>query len=219
MIIHFIYTFLTRIHSIHTIIRIYRVVQHALPATFAIHTALKHEVSVDNRIGATLGTVYCGVVGGTRRHEFAVMGAAVNLAARLMYSKDNAGILVDEAVQKNTDNRYAFKDLPAVKAKGYDRPVNVFEPLHAIQQRRRGMVQSFVGRQDHIKSMTDVARKVMEEDAKTRMAFIIGEAGMGKTALGLTIADEMKKSAALLKKRCIFSRSSTTKTEQRIPLR
>ena len=53
---------------------------------------MKQELNVDNRVGATFGKVYCGVVGGLRRHEFAVMGAPVNLAARLMGSKVNKGI-------------------------------------------------------------------------------------------------------------------------------
>ena len=49
----------------------------ALPATFAIQRALQDELNVESRIGATFGKVYCGVVGGVRRHEFAAMGAPV----------------------------------------------------------------------------------------------------------------------------------------------
>lgn len=47
------------------------VANNALPATFAIHNALKNELKVETRIGATFGKVYCGTVGGLRRHEFA----------------------------------------------------------------------------------------------------------------------------------------------------
>jgi class 3 adenylate cyclase len=50
---------------------------NCLPATFAIKRALMAELNVDCRIGATFGKVYCGVVGGVRRHEFACMGAPV----------------------------------------------------------------------------------------------------------------------------------------------
>lgn len=92
---------------------------NGLPAIFAIHRSLKSELGVENRIGATFGKAYCGVVGGVRRHEFAVMGACVNLAARLMASKVNKGILVDEAVSGQADARYTFNSLPPVQAKGY----------------------------------------------------------------------------------------------------
>ena len=78
-----------------------RVENNGLPAAYAIHRALKTELNVENRVGCTFGKVYCGVVGGVRRHEFAVMGAPVNLAARLMGLKVNNGILVDEAVREH----------------------------------------------------------------------------------------------------------------------
>lgn len=56
------------------------VANNALPAAFAINRCLRDELSVDNRIGCTFGKVYCGVVGGIRRHEFSVLGAPINLA-------------------------------------------------------------------------------------------------------------------------------------------
>jgi class 3 adenylate cyclase len=53
------------------------VAERALPATMAIHSALENELNVFNRIGATFGNAYCGVVGGVKRHEYAVMGPSV----------------------------------------------------------------------------------------------------------------------------------------------
>ena len=60
-------------------IAFYRIENNCLPATFAIHSALTNELKVENRIGATFGKVYCGIVGGVRRHEFACMGAPVSI--------------------------------------------------------------------------------------------------------------------------------------------
>ena len=37
-------------------------------------------------IGIATGTTFCGIVGGYARHEYAVVGPTVNLAARLMVS-------------------------------------------------------------------------------------------------------------------------------------
>jgi class 3 adenylate cyclase len=56
--------------------------ERALPATIAIYNALQYELGVDAKIGATFGDAYCGAVGGEKRHEYAVMGPSVNLAAR-----------------------------------------------------------------------------------------------------------------------------------------
>lgn len=195
------------------------VTNHALPATFAVHNALKNELHVENKIGATLGKAYCGVVGGVHRHEFAVMGAPVNLAARLMYSKNNNGILVDEAAQAHADSRYVFKRLPPVEAKGYDKPVIIFEPLHAVNNKKRGLTEGFVGREKDVTELTVVAKEIIDDpDASTVMAFIIGEPGIGKTALGLKVYEEMKHYASLHQQKIFFHRSTSTESEQRVPL-
>jgi hypothetical protein len=49
---------------------------NALPATVSIRNALEAS-GIHCRIGATFGQVYCGTVGGIRRHEYSVMGAPV----------------------------------------------------------------------------------------------------------------------------------------------
>ena len=56
--------------------------ERALPATIALHNALQFEMGIECKIGATFGDAYCGAVGGEKRHEYAVMGPSVNLAAR-----------------------------------------------------------------------------------------------------------------------------------------
>lgn len=199
---------------------------NALPATIAIHEKLKSELQVDNTIGATAGKAYCGVVGGVHRHEFAVMGAPVNLAARLMKAKDNKGILVDETVQAGADSRFNFKRLPPVQAKGYDKPVLIFEPLPLHDEfklkRRCGSLFSnkFIGREEHVAELTDVSKSIINDpqDSQTIMAFIIGEPGIGKSALGLYVHEEMKQYASRNRQNCLFYRSTSTETEQRIPL-
>lgn len=196
---------------------------NGLPAAFAIHRALKSEVGVDNRIGCTFGKVYCGVVGGVRRHEFAVMGAPVNLAARLMGSKVNNGILVDEAVREQCIGRYSFKHLPPVTAKGYDKPVPILEPIQMEAKASKKKKSSFpiIGRRTEKRTVLSVARGIIEEPSisQSTMIFLTGESGMGKTALAITILEELKKNFAEEKSIIVTARSTSTETEQRIPLR
>ena len=109
--------------------------ENALPATLAIHSSLKSELGVENKIGATFGKVYCGVVGGVHRHEYAVLGPSVNLAARLMASKENTGVLVDEAVQSHAKAKFNFRSHTHIKAKGYAALVPTFEPIDPINQK------------------------------------------------------------------------------------
>lgn len=243
---------------------VHRVENNCLPATFAIHRALKHELKVENRIGATFGKVYCGVVGGVRRHEFACMGAPVsdrrpsgtwnrgwklfilllagrfgwisvlvltpavaaiqvNLAARLMSSKVNKGILVDEAVHEQCRGRYTFKSLPPVMAKGYDKPVPILEPLAdtGSQAKKKKSSIAFIGRKVEKRAILSIAQGILEEPetAQSSMIFLTGESGMGKSALAMNITEVLKKKSLDEHNVIITARSTSTETEQRIPLR
>jgi class 3 adenylate cyclase len=196
---------------------------HGLPAIFSIHRALKSELKVESRIGATFGKAYCGVVGGVRRHEFAVMGPAVNLAARLMSSKVNKGILVDEEVRMQADSRYAFNSLPPVMAKGYDKPVPILEPFECAPSgnRRRRSSVPFVGRTLERETILNAASEMLTDtyDQQSKMLFLFGESGMGKSYLGRVSVEEIKKRCSDISKTIVSARSTSTETAQRIPLR
>ena len=202
---------------------VFRVGNHALPAAFAIHKALKTELKVENRIGATFGKVYCGVVGGVRRHEFAVMGAPVNLAARLMGSKVNKGILVDEAVREQAGNRYSFNSLPPVQAKGYDKPVPILEPLNAVAGgKKKKYSYPFVGRREDKLAISSVAETMLKdkENSQSSVVFLIGESGIGKSVLAASVVEDIKLKNADGDGHIITSAKSTSsETDQRIPLR
>ena len=120
--------------------------ERAIPFTTTVQTLLKAELSTDCQMGATFGKAYCGVVGGVSRHEYAVLGPSVNLAARLMENTHNTGFLVDESVKEKAGSRQ-FRALPPVEAKGYSHPVPIFEPLKTPDPMLEGVASKFVGRE------------------------------------------------------------------------
>ncbi|KAL0590783.1 LOW QUALITY PROTEIN: Adenylate cyclase type 10 [Plecturocebus cupreus] len=69
-------------------------------------------------IGVTSGTVFCGIVGHTLRHEYTVIGQKVNIAARMMIYFP--GIVTCDSVTYNGSNlkAYCFKELPKKVMKG-----------------------------------------------------------------------------------------------------
>jgi hypothetical protein len=194
---------------------------NGLPAVFAIHNALKSELKVENRVGATYGKVYCGVVGGLRRHEFAVMGAAVNLAARLMASKMNKGILVDEAAKDQADTRFRFEAFPKMQAKGYDQLVSIFEPniaATAAVSKRKKSLMPFVGRSMEKETILNISDGILQNpSAQSTMIFLIGESGMGKSALALEMGSLIRNRG--FGKTILTTTSNSSETEQRVPLR
>ncbi|GAX16256.1 adenylate cyclase 10 [Fistulifera solaris] len=159
------------------------VTERALPATMLIQKALEVKFGVKAKIGATFGDVYCGAVGGSMRHEYAVMGPSVNLAARLMHSPDNPGVLVDNRVRQVASRSYAFEALPAIKAKGYSEPVPIFVPM-SVSERTWGTFEpNFVGREKEIREVVQLAHDTMiSPQSESKFILADGVSGMGKTS-------------------------------------
>jgi class 3 adenylate cyclase len=157
------------------------IAQRAVPFSISMHKALEDELGIKSLIGATFGKAYCGVVGGLERHEFAVLGPSVNLSARLMASKGNPGILVDKNVRLLTSQVF-FKPLPAVKAKGYDEPVPIFEPRKRVVDDEWGHAKrNFIGREDEVKQIMHIAKDMMYQTSVTKMCFVSAMSGSGKS--------------------------------------
>jgi class 3 adenylate cyclase len=193
------------------------VAERALPATITLHNALQSELGVQNQVGATIGNTYCGVVGGIKRHEYAVMGPSVNLAARLMSSPKNPGILVDNAVRMVADKSYAFNALPPVKAKGYSEPVPIFEPLSPLE-RSWGRVQpNFVGRKSEIMTIKGIAREMALTQCPSTIVYISGESGMGKSTLVVHSIEHVRKLMGATRRRVIITKHVSKESDLLVP--
>lgn len=72
-------------------------------------------------MGVTSGTVFCGLVGSTYRHEYSVMGPAVNLAARLMgmCAKLDVALLCNEDVHRQVRSHRTWTGEPPTSAPLY----------------------------------------------------------------------------------------------------
>lgn len=114
-----------------------------------------HKIGRGASIGVTTGQVFCGTVGSQRRREFAMIGAPVNLAARLMQAS-KGGILCDEATQRAaTGLRLTFERLKPIMVKGREQPVEIFRPqvsggattyVRARKASQAGLAPELIGR-------------------------------------------------------------------------
>lgn len=195
------------------------VAERALPATMAIHSALQSELDVFNRIGATFGNAYCGVVGGVKRHEYAVMGPSVNLAARLMCSPTNPGILVSEAVRVKAGKAFAFNALPPVTAKGYTLPVSIFEPLNSLRRGWGKQISHFVGRTKEVSEIMSIARETLQPHSPARLVFVAADSGTGKTTLVVHIIDNLTQVMNKNRKRLRVAKHVCRESDVQVPFR
>ena len=90
--------------------------------------ALGCGVRVNTRIGVNTGPVVAGSLGPSDRLVFSVLGAEVNMAARLEQLNKEYGtrILVGPGTYAATRHLFAYCPLPAVRVKGKAEPVDVY---------------------------------------------------------------------------------------------
>jgi class 3 adenylate cyclase len=155
------------------------------------------------KIGIAEGRVYCGLVGSSDRCEYAMMGASVNLAARMMSKCKSGQIIVAEEVYERTFENFVFSTLPKIRAKGFKLPIAVYCPVERIQLHNNlgdegeggganaRKVEEFIGRDDEIKFFEAALQNFSnfdehDESGKTESPFsylVESDMGMGKTWL------------------------------------
>lgn len=195
-----------------------RVSERALPACRIIHSVLENELSIESQIGATLGKVYCGIVGGVERNDFSVLGASVNLAARLMTQNNHPGIMVDEEVRLHAKN-VNFESFPPVEAKGYSYLVPVYKPLTTKESRWGKVNPNFVGRKVEMAKLSKIALGMSRRDLPSKMIFIQCDSGIGKSSLIVEAIAEVRKSLKVRMIDVVISRNVCADGDNLVPFR
>jgi tetratricopeptide (TPR) repeat protein/class 3 adenylate cyclase len=130
--------------------------------------------------GVTIGTAYTGIVGGRERCQYACVGNRVNLAARLMSSANWGEILVDKEIQHS--RLFIFSHKGDVKYKGIEGDVPTFKLLGHSVDDWPDYESQFVGRDKEFNELFEFAQPLFEGNSPG-MAYVFGEAGMGKSRL------------------------------------
>jgi class 3 adenylate cyclase/tetratricopeptide (TPR) repeat protein len=151
-------------------------------------------------VGVTTGRVFCGTVGNRRRREYTMLGAVVNLAARLMQEAGDGGVLCDAATAEAAAAAVAFEALPAVRVKGRSDPVPVYRPARAERPGRgtglgpvRQAAGPLVGREEERRRLAEALRLVAAGTGlseRARVLVVEGEAGAGKSRLVAELLDQ-----------------------------
>ncbi len=80
-------------------------------------------------IGLNTGDVVAGYLGSSKAMQYTVIGAPVNLAARLCSQAKGMQIIISEPVWIVVRDKFEVRELEPVKPKGIGQPVRIFEVL------------------------------------------------------------------------------------------
>lgn len=151
---------------------------------------LESRTELKRRVGVATGIAYTGIIGGAPRCQYAAVGNRVNIAARIMIKAGWGEVLVDETVQKN--RQYLFNHKGDITYKGLEGQI----PTYSLVGRNVEYQQSFsgvmVGRTKEMRQLVKMASVSLEEH-KPKIAYVYGEAGIGKTRLAYELQNQLRK--------------------------
>eukprot|EP00736_Rhodelphis_marinus_P000278 Rmarinus@m.1222 len=165
-------------------------------AAMMIHSELKRSLLIDVSIGVTSGYTFVGIVGGTRRCEYAMVGDVVNMAARLM-GKAAGGVLVDDHT-RHLASDHRFEELDPVKVKGKENKVQIFRPITDCgrQSSSQDSRTALLGRTVEVSVFHDKLASLMK--GQGGLLLVEGEGGYGKTRLLEELQDQSRSRSSVM---------------------
>ncbi len=170
-----------------------RAVRAALDMVAAIDEfarQLKATDGIDFRIraGINSGPVVVGNVGTDLRYEYTALGDAMNVAARMQTAAEPGSVLISASTRRLVADAFETEDLGKIALKGKAEPVHAYRVLapKAVPRRTRGLERAglespMVGRDSQLQTLQSLYGVV--QAGRSRVAFLVGEPGIGKSRL------------------------------------
>ena len=150
---------------------------------------------LEMRVGIATGLVVIGdLIGEGSSREFALVGDAPNLAARLQQLAKPNQILVAPATRRLLGDLFEFEDLGDLDVKGFLEPIAVSGVLRRskasrFEARRSGRIAPLIGREAELAVLSDAFEKA--KTGQGQMVAVSGEPGIGKSRLVNTFRHQM----------------------------
>ena len=165
-----------------------RAVRAALAMQAAVDTFCEsRSVPMALRIGVNTGPVLLGQVGTTG--EFTAIGDAVNLASRLEHAATTGSVLISHDTYRHVRGVFDVQPREPLTVKGKAEPVQTYVVLRAKRRAFRmatrgveGIETRMVGRERELGRLQNAFAEAAAL-SQTRLALVVGEAGVGKSRL------------------------------------
>ena len=167
-------------------------IERALEFVIAIEdecAALLENTGLKYRIGITSGLAFTGTIGGKERSQYAAVGNHVNLAARLMIYADWGEVLVDEDIQRS--QTFTFTHKGDIQYKGIEGDIPTYKFVGKSNNDRIEFTGKLIGREEELMLVENFAKPIYRNEF-AGIAYLYGEAGIGKSRLSYEIRKRSK---------------------------
>jgi predicted ATPase/class 3 adenylate cyclase len=134
------------------------------------------------RAGLNRGHVFAGDIGASARRTYAVMGDAVNLAARLCGRAEVGQILSTGDVLERSAARFETEQQPFL-VKGKERAITAYRvgALTGLREEEAARALPLVGRENEVATLQEAVNSARM--MQSRVVELVGEPGIGKSRL------------------------------------
>ena len=148
----------------------------------ALRAILDEKLPLSLRAGVNRGPIFAGDIGATARRTYAVMGDAVNLAARLVARAQPGGLLATGEVLDRSATQFETEGQP-ILVKGKERAVTAYSVgrVTGVREEQAAQVLPVVGREPELTQLQEAVNAARMRQG--RLVEIVGETGIGKTRL------------------------------------
>ena len=155
---------------------------------------LENKTPLKKKAGVATGVAYTGIVGGEQRCQYAAVGNRVNIAARIMMKAEWGEILVDEEIQKN--KQFNFQHKGDILYKGLEGKIPTYRLAGKNVEYKQAFSGAMIGRGKEISKLIQIAIQAIEK-ATPAIAYVYGEAGIGKTRLSYELQNHLRREKRL----------------------
>ncbi|MEM7217452.1 MAG: AAA family ATPase [Pseudomonadota bacterium] len=144
------------------------------------------ERGIRAKAGVASGRLFCGDRGGAERREYALVGSAMNRAARLMQNADDR-VFCDQATQdlisEGEASQLVLESVGPLTLKGFAEPISAYAARPARQAGTVDRATFVVGRKTETARLQQELARFAQGGQGARAIVVEGDAGIGKSTL------------------------------------